>query len=406
MDTTGIKRIDELELSGKRVLMRCDFNVPLDADQTITDDTRIRAAMRTIGAALERGAKLILCSHLGRPKGERDAKLSLLPVGDRLRELLGYEVIMPDDIDDSHVDTLVDNLQEERQVILLENLRFHPGETKNDPEFAKRLASLADVYIDDAFGAVHRAHASTYGVVRHFSDRSGSKGMGYLIDTELKQLGAILDRPARPFAAVLGGAKVSDKLAVLQTFLERANTLMIGGAMAYTFLKARGVEVGDSLVDEDLLATAAELLDRAAGARARIMLPLDHVVAPSFDAPSGTVSDGAAIPHGMIGLDIGPKTRAAYAAALAEARTIFWNGPMGVFERDAFAAGTLAVAHAVASSPATSLVGGGDSAAAVKKAGLTDRIDHVSTGGGASIEYLEGRPLPGIEALRSNHPFA
>ena len=405
MDTTGIRFVDELKLKGKTDFIRCDFNVPLDDEGTITDDARILAAIPTIQIAIDQGAKVILASHLGRPKGEAKPGLSLAPVGNRLSELLDREVILPNDIMDDHVDKLLEDLKPEKQVMLLENLRFHPGEKKNDPDFAARLASFADVYINDAFGTAHRAHASTYGMVRHFDQKPKIKAGGLLIRTELEQLGSLLTRPDRPFIAVMGGAKVSDKLEVLHSLIDRVQGILIGGAMAYTFLKAQGYGVGKSLVEEDLLDDARDILTKASNRNVKIHLPQDHVVVSKFEDESGEATEGINIPDGKLGFDIGPKTRGAYASVLAKAATVFWNGPMGVFEREAFAQGTFAVAQAIANSNARSVVGGGDSASAVRAAGLLDAITHVSTGGGASLEFVEGRTLPGIEGLRSNHPF-
>lgn len=406
MNTTGIRFIDELDLKEKTVFIRCDFNVPLDKDGNITDDTRIRAALPTITRALEgENTKVILASHLGRPKGEPKEEYSLVPVGQRLSELLGYEVIIPEDVMDPHVDTLIENLVPDRQIILLENLRFNPGEKKNDRAFASRLASLANVYVNDAFGTAHRAHASTYGMVEHFDQKTKARVGGYLLRTEIEQLGALLERPERPFIAVMGGAKVSDKLGVLLSLVDRVQGVIIGGAMAYTFLKAQGIEVGNSRVEEELLDDASAILKRAAQSNVTIHLPLDHVIVEKFEDEKGITTPDQAIPEGMMALDIGPKTRQHYATVLAGAKTVFWNGPMGVFERDAFAAGTFAVAHAIAASDAKSVIGGGDSASAIKKAGLKEAITHVSTGGGASLELVEGRKLPGVEALRAHHPF-
>lgn len=405
MNTTGIRFIHELDLSEKTVFIRCDFNVPLDDEGQITDDTRIRAALPTITRALEAGAKVILASHLGRPKGQFNPKFSMLPVGDRLRELLGYEIIIPEDVMDAHVDTLLEGMNPEKQIMLLENLRFHPGEKKNDPAFAARLASFANVYVNDAFGTAHRAHASTYGIVEHFDQKTKAKVGGYLIKRELEQLGNLLAKPERPFVAVMGGAKVSDKLGVMLSLVDRVQGVVIGGAMAYTFLKARGVEIGASRVEEELLDDAKAILKRAEKAGVEIHLPIDHIIVEAFDDEKGLTTPDEAIPEGMMALDIGPKTRERYASVLAKARTVFWNGPMGVFERDAFAQGTFAVARAIAKSDAQSVIGGGDSASAVQKAGLKDQITHVSTGGGASLEFVEGRKLPGIEALRAHHLF-
>ena len=405
MDTTGIRFVDELDLSEKTVFIRCDFNVPLDEEGEIADDARIRAAVPTIARALEAGSKIILASHLGRPKGEFQAKYSLAPVGARLYELLGYEVLMPEDVMDPHVDALLHSMDPSRQIMLLENLRFHPGEKKNDPEFAARLASFANVYVNDAFGTAHRAHASTYGMVEHFNEKTKVRLGGLLLKGELEQLSGLLSRPERPFAAVMGGAKVSDKLSVLLSLLDRVQDLLIGGAMAYTFLRAEGIEVGASRVEEDLLEDARAILKRASQSNTTVHLPRDHVVVDAFEDEQGEDTEGRAIPQGKMALDIGPKTRAHYASILARAKTVFWNGPMGVFEREAFAQGTFAVARAIAESEAKSVVGGGDSASAIKKAGLLDAITHVSTGGGASLEFIEGRKLPGVEALRAYHPF-
>jgi len=403
MDLTGIKSIDDLQLEDKKVFIRCDFNVPQDDDGKITDDARIRAALPTIRKAIASNAFVILASHLGRPKGKQNPAFSMIPVGQRLSELLGMEVIVPDDCIGDNVERLIAQMNREKQVMLLENLRFHAGEEKNDPELAHQLAKLADVYVNDAFGTAHRAHASVYGMVKSF-DR-GNKAAGYLMRSELENLGFLLGRPPRPFVAIMGGAKVSDKLAVLHSLIERVDSLVIGGAMAYTFLKAQGHDVGASRVEADLIADATQILEKARAKQIAIYLPIDHVVAASLDAPTGTFTSGKEIPAGMMGLDIGPQTRDLYAGVIAAAAAVFWNGPMGVFEKAPFAEGTFAVARALANSKAKSVVGGGDSASAVKEAGVEDQITHVSTGGGASLELIEGRVLPGIEALRANHPF-
>jgi phosphoglycerate kinase len=403
MDLTGIKLIEDLQLEGKRVFIRCDFNVPQDDSGKITDDARIRAALPTIKRAMEQGAHVILASHLGRPKGKPTPAYSMVPVGERLAELLEVEVIVPDDCIGDNAERLIAGIKPEKQVVLLENLRFHAGEEKNDPEFAHQLARLAEIYINDAFGTAHRAHASVYGMVKAF-DR-GNKAAGYLMQSELENLGFLLDRPPRPFVAIMGGAKVSDKLAVLHALIERVDSLVIGGAMAYTFLKAQGHDVGSSRVEADLIQAATQILEKARAKKIAVYLPTDHVIADSLDAPRGTITSGKEIPAGMMGLDIGPHTRDLYAGVIAGAASVFWNGPMGVFEKEPFSHGTFAIARALAESKAKSVVGGGDSASAVKEAGVEDKITHVSTGGGASLELVEGRVLPGIEALRANHPF-
>ena len=405
--TTGIVFIDDLpSFDEARVFIRVDFNVPLEDDGTISDDARIRAALPTIEYALERNAKVILASHLGRPKGKRDERLSMVPVGQRLSELLGgKEVIVPEDNLDEDVHRLVEQLRPGHQVLLLENTRFDPGEKKGDREFAQKLADLADYYVNDAFGTSHRAHASVYQMVEHFDRRH--KAAGFLIKRELEMLGNLLQAPAPPFVAIMGGAKVSDKLGVLESLIQRVDAVLIGGAMAYTFLKAQGHEVGASLVEEDMVDTAASILQKARRHNTRVHLPRDHRVARSIDASGDEVqtTESPAIPVGMSGFDIGPKTIDTFSDVIRGAGTVFWNGPMGVFEKQPFAAGTLAVARVLARSEAKSVVGGGDSAAAARDAGVLDQITHVSTGGGASLEFVEGKPLPGVEALRANHPF-
>ncbi|HEX5474477.1 MAG TPA: phosphoglycerate kinase [Vicinamibacterales bacterium] len=395
----GAKRsITDLKLDGRRVLMRVDFNVPV-RDGAITDDTRIRASLPTIQYALDHGAEVVLCSHLGRPKGKPNPELSLKPVAGRLSELLGRPVIFASDCVGEPARAAVAQAGP-HGVVLLENLRFHPEEEKNDAGFAAQLASLADVYVDDAFGSAHRAHASTEGVVRHVKEAAA----GLLMQAELRYLGGVLQDPERPLVAVLGGAKVSDKLEVIENLIPRVDALLVGGAMAYTFFEARGLPIGRSLFEEDLVPTARDIDGRARARTLRFELPVDHVVAPpavlkGADAPAEVLAvDDPAIAD-RAGLDIGPKTVAVYRAVIAGARTVVWNGPMGVFEIEAFAKGTMAIAHAVASIEGTSIIGGGDSIAAVAKAGVSDRITHISTGGGASLEFLAGRELPGVAAL-------
>jgi phosphoglycerate kinase len=382
--------VRDLDVGDKRVLVRVDFNVPVK-DGEVTDDTRIRRALPTIRYLLEEGARPVLISHLGRPKGEPDRKYAMDPVAARLQELLGESVVKLDAAVGPEVVEALDDW-DGRGVVLLENSRFYPGETSNDPGFADQLAALADLYVDDAFGAAHRAHATTVGI----PDRIPAAA-GLLMEEEIDYLDKVLEDPERPFVAILGGAKVSDKLGVIESLLGTADTLLIGGAMGFTFFRALGYEVGDSLVEEDYLEEAKRLLEEAGD---RLVLPVDIVVADAMEegVESETVAvDG--IPSGKMGLDIGPETVALFEGHISGASTIFWNGPMGVFEIDAFAKGTEGVARAVAESGATSVVGGGDSVAAVNKLGLEDRMSHISTGGGASLEYVEGKELPGIAVL-------
>jgi len=389
------KTIRDLDLAGKRVLIRVDFNVPI-GEGAVGDDTRIRASLSTIRHAIDHGAIVILASHLGRPKGQPKPELTLQPVAERLSILLGRPIrFAADCVGETAQEAVM--AAEPGDVVLLENLRFHSGEEKNDEQFAAKLARLADVYINDAFGAAHRAHASTAGIVAHV----GAAGAGLLMDAELKHLGALLASPERPFVAVLGGSKVSGKLEVLENLLGRIDALLIGGAMAYTFFRARGYPTGSSLVEPALLDATRRVEEGASDRGVNLELPTDHVVADRLEAGSAhetiEVTDRAI--GSRLGLDIGPRTSATYAEAIAAARTVVWNGPMGVFEIDEFASGTLAVANAVANSPAKTIIGGGDSIAAVAKAGVTDRITHISTGGGASLEFLGGRTLPGVAAL-------
>ncbi len=392
----AIRSVEELDLSKRCVFVRVDFNVPLK-DGRIQDDTRVRAALPTIRHVLDAGGALVLASHLGRPKGEPDPRYGLAPVAERLGELLGMSVFLAPGVVGPRVTELARDL-EPGQVLLLENLRFHPGETRNDPGFARELASLAEVYVNDAFGTCHRAHASTAGMAAFFPPER--KGAGFLLLKEIHAFDRVLRSPGRPFAAVLGGAKVGDKIGVIRNLLPRVDRLLVGGGMAYTFLAARGIPVGDSMLEGDKIDLARDLMEDAARRGVELLLPSDHVIAREAAEGAETRTTGdASIPEGWKGLDIGPRTREAFARALADARTVVWNGPMGVFEIPAFAEGTFALARAVAGCPGFTVVGGGDSVAAVNRAGVADRIDHVSTGGGASLELLEGRELPGIAAL-------
>jgi phosphoglycerate kinase len=398
------RSITDLDLKGRRVLMRVDFNVPIKNGE-IKDDTRIRASLPTIQYALANGARVVvLCSHLGRPKGKPSAEFSLKPVADRLSALLAKPVAFADDCVGEPARRAVESAPN-GGVVLLENLRFHAEEEKNDSAFAAQLAALADVYVNDAFGSAHRAHASTEGVAHHVKESAA----GLLMAAEIDHLGRVLHQPDRPFVAILGGAKVSDKLEVIENLIPRVDALLIGGAMAYTFFQARKVPIGKSLVEAELLDAAREIEARARARGLRLELPSDHVVAPKLEAPGPgpghggdgveTLAVGDPAIGDRMGLDIGPRTIETYRSVIAAAKTVVWNGPMGVFEIDAFAKGTMAVAEAVASVNGTTVIGGGDSIAAVAKAGVTDRITHISTGGGASLEFLGGRELPGVAAL-------
>jgi len=393
----SIKGIRELNISGKRVFFRFDFNVPLDQSGVVKDDTRLRRALPTIEYAVAQGAKCILASHLGRPKGERKPEMSLRPVADRLTELLGREVRFVDDCIGPKVKEAMESLPS-GGILLLENLRFYAGETKNDPEFARELASLADVYVNDAFGTAHRAHASTVGIAQLVKER----GAGLLLKEELDNLGKALAHPLKPVVAIFGGAKVSDKIAVLRNIVDQMDAILFGGGMANTFLKAEGTDMGSSVIEQEMIPVALEIMEQARRKGCRVLLPTDVVVADKMenDAHAEVVNLGA-VPQGEMALDIGPRTTAAYSDAIQEAGTIVWNGPMGVFEIDAFKRGTVEIANAVASASGFSLVGGGDSVRAVQQAGVADKISYISTGGGAFMEFMEGKVLPGVAALET-----
>ena len=389
------KTVKDIDLEGKKVLVRCDFNVPMDEQKNITDNTRIVAALPTIKYLLENNCAIILCSHLGRPKGEFKPEFSLQPVAKELAKLLDKEIIMAKDVIGEDATSKAANLKQ-GEILLLENVRFHREETDNDAEFSKKLAGLAEVYVNDAFGAAHRAHASTAGVAAYLPAVSG-----FLIEKELKYLGNAISNPERPFVAILGGAKVSDKIGVIDSLLEKVDTLMIGGGMAYTFFKAQGYGVGDSICELDKLDLATELMAKAKEKGVKFMLPVDTKIGKEFKPDTESkIVPWTEIPDGWEGFDIGTKTIEMFSEELKNAKTVVWNGPVGLFEFDQFAIGTSSIAKVLSEIDATTIIGGGDSAAAVKKAGLEDKMTHISTGGGASLEFLEGKKLPGIECLQ------
>lgn len=389
------KTVEDIDVTSKRVLVRCDFNVPLDADGNITDENRIQGALPTIKYLMDKGAKIVLCSHLGRPKGEFNMKYSLAPVAKRLSELLGKEVVVAKDVIGEDAKAKAAAL-ENGGVMLLENVRFHSEEEKNDAAFAKELASFGDIFVNDAFGTAHRAHASTAGVADYLPAVSG-----FLIKKEIDFLGNAVSNPTRPFLAILGGAKVKDKIGVINALMEKVDAIIIGGGMAYTFLKAKGGNIGDSLLDAERIDYAKEMMQKAEEKGVKFLLPTENVIADAFDNDANIdCVDGMNIPDGWQGLDIGPKAIEDFGKAIAEAKTIVWNGPMGAFEMPNFAKGTEAVAKMVADADAVTIIGGGDSAAAVEQLGYADKMSHISTGGGASLEFLEGLELPGIACLQ------
>ena len=393
MNFLNRKTVEDIDVTGKRVLVRCDYNVPFDSEGNITDTKRIDESIKTLRYLIDHNAKVIICSHRGRPKGTVKPELSLAPTIPYLSKVLGQQVQMATDVVGESAKALCSNLQE-GQVMMLENVRFEKGEEANDPAFAKELASLADIYVNDAFGTSHRAHASTAGVAAYLP-----AVCGYLIQKELKFLGEAVNNPVRPFVAILGGSKVSDKIAVINNLLEKVDTIIIGGGMAYTFLKAQGYEIGTSLCEDDRMDYAKEMIAKAEAKGVKFLLPVDHRIADGFKDVEAKVTEDQNIPAGYMGLDIGPKTEALYAEAIKDAKTVIWNGPMGVFEFENFNKGTIAVAKAMADADATTVIGGGDSAAAVNILGFGDKMTHISTGGGASLEFLEGKTLPGIAAL-------
>lgn len=398
MNYLNKKSVEDIDVAGKRVLVRCDFNVPFDGEGNISDPKRIDEALKTIRYLIDHHAKVILCSHLGRPKGEFNPKYSLAPVAEYLSKVLGQPVQMAKDVIGDSAKTICASLKD-GEVALLENVRFHKEEEKNDPEFSKALASLAEIYVNDAFGTAHRAHASTAGVAAYLP-----AVCGYLIQKEITVMGNALANPKRPFIAILGGAKVSDKIGVISNLLDKVDTLIIGGGMAYTFMKALGYSIGTSICEDDKLDLAQEMMAKAKDKNVKFLIPLDNVVADKYDENANhQIADSDQIPDGWMGLDIGPKTQELFTSALKGAGTVVWNGPMGVSEWKNFAAGTVAVAKAVAESGAVSIIGGGDSAAAVEQLGFADKMTHISTGGGASLEFLEGLELPGIACLNDKN---
>lgn len=394
----AIKTVEDIALKGKRVIVRCDFNVPLDESGNITDEKRIVSSLPTIRYILDQGAQLILMSHLGRPKGNRVPEMSLAPVARSLTRHIGRDVKLAPDCVGPDVEKMVSSMQD-GEVILLENLRFHKAETENDPEFSKSLAALADVYVNDAFGTAHRAHASTEGITNYLD----TVACGYLLKKEIDYLDSAVSDPKRPFVAIIGGVKISGKIDVISTLLDKADTLLIGGGMAYTFYKAMGLEIGNSVLEADKVDLANEIIEKAKSSKCELVLPSDCMIADKFDNDATTkYVDNTAIPAGWEGLDIGPKTREQFASRITGAKTIVWNGPMGVFEMETFAGGTKAVAEALAQATkngAVTIIGGGDSAAAIAKFGMENEMSHISTGGGASLELLEGKVLPGVAAL-------